>query len=222
MKKFLLLLGIFCAFDAEAQVTRAVNGVQDERHTLYALTHATIVKDAETTLQDATLLFKDGKIVALGKNIPIPKEAAVTDMKGKYIYPSFIDVYSDYGTPPVERPVRGFNFFTQTQVNSNTKGAYGWNQAIRPEIDASAVFTADEKKAKTLREMGFGTVLTHVKDGISRGTGTLVVLADKTENLSILREKASNHFSFSKGSSTQSYPGSLMGSIALLRQTFLH
>ena len=222
MKKFIPFVSLLVFAGAvQAQVTRAVNGVQDIRHTVYALTNATIVKDAENTITNATLLFKDGKIVAVGKNVSIPNEASVTDLKGKYIYPSFIDIYSDYGTPPIERTVRGPGFFTSTQFNSNTKGAYGWNQAIKPEIDASEVFTADDKKAKTLREMGFGSVLTHVKDGISRGTGAFVTLETTTENLAIIKEKASNHFSFNKGSSTQSYPGSLMGSIALLRQTFL-
>jgi hypothetical protein len=41
------------------------------------------------------------------------------------------------------------------------------------------------------------------------------------ENLVILKEKASSHYSFAKGSSTQSYPSSMMGSISLLRQTYL-
>lgn len=37
----------------------------------------------------------------------------------------------------------------------------------------------------------------------------------------IIKDKASAHYSFSKGTSTQNYPSSLMGSIALLRQTYL-
>ena len=74
---------------------------------------------------------------------------------------------------------------------------------------------------QTLRDIGFGSVLTHQKDGIARGTGAFVTLADKTENLVIIKEKASAHYSFSKGTSTQSYPSSMMGSVALLRQTYL-
>jgi hypothetical protein len=58
-------------------------------------------------------------------------------------------------------------------------------------------------------------------DGISRGAGLLATLAREKENMVILKEKASAHFSFDKGSSTQEYPNSLMGSIALLRQHFL-
>lgn len=41
------------------------------------------------------------------------------------------------------------------------------------------------------------------------------------ENMVILKEKASAHYSFSKGTSTQSYPSSMMGNISLLRQTYL-
>ena len=37
----------------------------------------------------------------------------------------------------------------------------------------------------------------------------------------ILTDRAAAGFSFNKGTSTQDYPGSLMGSIALLRQTYL-
>lgn len=206
---------------AFSQETYPVNGVADKRTGVYAFTNATIVKDAQNSPAVATLLIKEGRIVAIGSSVTIPKDATVIDCKGRYIYPSFIDIYSDYGIATPQRTGGGFNFGAPAQLTSNTKGAYGWNQAIRSEVDAVTIFTADAAKAKSMREYGFGVVLTHQKDGIARGTGTVVTLADKAENMVILKEKASSHYSFSKGTSTQSYPGSLMGSIALLRQTFL-
>lgn len=206
---------------AFSQETYPVNGVADKRTGVYAFTNATIVKDAQNSPAVATLLIKEGRIVAIGSSVSIPKDATVIDCKGRYIYPSFIDIYSDYGIATPQRTGGGFNFGAPAQLTSNTKGAYGWNQAIRSEIDAVTIFTADAAKAKSMREYGFGVVLTHQKDGIARGTGTVVTLADKAENMVILKEKASSHYSFSKGTSTQSYPSSLMGSIALLRQTFL-
>ena len=112
-------------------------------------------------------------------------------------------------------------FLVYQQFTSNAKGAYGWNQAIKAEADAFKVFAIDDTKAKPLREAGFGTVLSHVRDGIARGTGTVVTLANSKENLVMLKEKASANYSFNKGTSTQSYPSSMMGSIALLRQSFL-
>ncbi len=205
---------------AVSQETFPVNGVADKRSGTYAFTNATIVKDAQSSGIVGNLLIKEGKIVAIGNNIPIPKEAIIVDCKGKYIYPSFIDIYSDYGIAIPQR-TSSFSFGQPAQLASNTKGAFGWNQAIKSEVNAVDLFTADDNKAKDLRAAGFGVVLTHQKDGIARGTGTVVSLASKADNLVILKEKASSHYSLSKGTSTQSYPGSLMGSIALLRQSFL-
>jgi len=225
-EKFLTGLGtlLFCIM-AKAQVTFPVNGVADPRTGCYAFTNATIVKDGQTTLNNATLVIRDGKITGVGTNLPVPKDAVVVNCSGKYIYPSLVDIYSDYGMPQQQRQQGTGGFggggFGQQQFTSNTKGAYGWNQAIHTETNAADIFTVDDKTAKPLRDLGFGSVLTHNKDGIARGTGVVVTLANEKENLVIVKDKASAHYSFSKGTSTQSYPGSMMGSVALLRQTYL-
>lgn len=57
------------------------------------------------------------------------------------------------------------------------------------------------------------------KDGIARGTSVFVNLAAGKENEVIVKDKSSSNYSFNKGTSTQDYPSSLMGCIALLRQT---
>ncbi|MBL7738032.1 MAG: amidohydrolase family protein [Chitinophagaceae bacterium] len=211
-----------------AQPTFPENGVADTREGCYAFTNATIIKDGQTTLNNATMVIRKGKIIAVGTGVAIPKDAVIIDCSGKFIYPSFIDIYADYGTPAQQAAGGpggfgggGFNPGQQPQLESGTKGAYGWNQALKSDADAYKVFVADDAKAKPLREAGFGTVLSHVRDGIARGTGAVVSLAYEKENLVILKEKASAHYSFSKGTSRQSYPGSMMGMIALLRQSYL-
>jgi len=214
---WLLLLTI----TARSQETFPVNGVAEPKAACYAFTNATIVKDAATSISNATMLIRDGKIVAVGTAITIPADALVVDCKGKFIYPSFIDLYADYGMPVPQRSQGGFNFNAPAQLTSNQKGAYGWNQAIRTDVQGAHIFTADNIKAKALRESGFGAALTHQRDGIARGTGVFVTLADTKENKTIIKEKAAAHYSFSKGTSMQSYPSSIMGSISLLRQTYL-
>jgi len=215
-----LFLLLACA--SFSQPTFPENGVADPRHGHYAFTNATIVKDATTTLTNATLVIKDGKIIAVGTGLKTPAGAVEVDCKGKYIYPSFIDLYADYGIAQPQRQGGGqFNFNQQPQLETAVKGAYGWNQAIKSDADAYRVFAVDDAKAKPLREAGFGTVLSHIRDGIARGTGAVVTLANEKENFVIVKEKASAHYSFNKGTSTQSYPGSMMGMIALLRQTYL-
>jgi len=224
MRKLKLLLISSCVYaSALAQPTFPVNGVADPRNAVYAFTHATIFKDAQTVMRDATLVIREGKVVSVANNLAIPADATVIDCGGKYIYPSFIDAYADYGVPTPQRPqgAGGGGFFGIQQLNSGQKGAYGWNQAIKSEVEAARLFVADEAKAKALRELGFGTALVHQRDGIARGSGAIVTLGVEKENLTLLKERASAHYSFNKGTSSQNYPSSMMGNIALLRQTYL-
>lgn len=202
-----------------AQTTYPANDVATPRSGYYAFTNAKIYKDAKTILNSATLIIKQGKIEAVGVNLPIPKDAIVIDCKGKSIYPSFIDIYSDYGMSQVQPSMTTYR--SPSQMLSNTKGPYSWNQALKTEVLHVKNFAVNDARAKEYRKLGFGSVLSHQLDGISRGVGLLTTLAKEKENMVILKEKASAHFSFEKGSSTQEYPNSLMGSIALLRQHFL-
>ena len=215
-----ILFGCF-SMSLFAQPTFPVNGVGDERETTYAFKNATIVKNAQQQLSNATMLVRNGKIIAIGTTVAIPADAIVVDCSGKFIYPSFIDAYSDYGIAPVSMGQGQRNFLMPAQLTSNAKGAYGWNQAIRADVEGGKLFVTDDAKAKPLREVGFGAVLTHQRDGIARGTGSFVSLANMKENKVILKEKASAHYSFNKGSSQQSYPSSMMGNISLLRQTYI-
>lgn len=212
---FAFLLSFFAAFSQE---TFPVNGITDERAEIFAFTHATIHTDYKTTLENATLLIQKGRVVAAGSSVAVPKDAVVIDLKGLHIYPSFIDIYSDYGVQPAKKPESDF---WRKGFESSKKGAFGWNEAIKPEINANTLFKADEKAAEELRKLGFGAALTHQKDGIARGSGACVTLGNRKENEEIVRGICSAHFSFDKGSSQQDYPTSLMGAIALLRQTYL-
>ncbi|WP_420148803.1 amidohydrolase family protein [Spirosoma sp.] len=217
IKHFLTgLLSVGLLYTAAAQTTFPRNGVYDERPGLYAFTNATIIVDPQTTLQNATLLVRDGRVEAVGTSVNLPAGAVVTNLKGKRIYPALIDINSDYGMPEVKVERRGF--FGVPQLESNKKGAYYWNQAVQPENDASLLFKANPAKADELRKLGFGAVLTHPHDGVIRGTGALITLADDRENTLVLKPNVTAHYSFSKGSSGQTYPNSMMGSVALIRQ----
>ncbi len=99
-----------------AQVTHPVNGIADPRSGSYAFTNATIVKDGQTSLSNATLLIREGKITAVGTNITIPKDAVVVNCEGKYIYPSLIDIYSDYGITVTQRSASAAGFFCSATI----------------------------------------------------------------------------------------------------------
>ncbi len=156
-RSILLLAVNFIISSTYSQTTFPVNGIAEPSDKTYAFTNATIVKEANTTLTNATLIISNKKIIAVGTSVVIPKDAVTVDCKGKYIYPSFIDIYSDYGIASVVKPAVAFNYNAPAQFTSSVKGAYGWNQAIRPEINASEIFNVDDAKAMPFREAGFGT-----------------------------------------------------------------
>jgi imidazolonepropionase-like amidohydrolase len=218
-KLFLLLLLFVGQYSVFAQVISGQNGVRDKRPGYYLFKNATIHVDPTTTLDEAWLLIKDDKVEKVGKSFDIPKGAVVVDLKGKHIYPSFIDIYSDYGMPEMKRGAGGRGNFYEMKFDSDKPGAYAWNQAVKPEVKASELFTVNAKAADEYRKIGFGAMVSHVKDGIVRGNSVLVALSSEKENKALLKSNVSSHYSFQKGLSTQTYPVSLMGSVALLRQT---
>lgn len=207
--KLLWIVFLFPALVA-AQVTFPNTQVKDPRLTITAITHATIWVDENLRYNDATLLIKDGVVAACGNNISIPAQAVVIDVKGAYIYPSFIDPFSTYGILPAK----------DARHKKPVTSVTGWNPAIRSACDAFEFFSPDEKRSAAMLEMGYGCTSSLVKDGIARGSSALVLLGSGLENELILSKQSAAHFSFNKGSSPDVYPGSLMGSIALLRQTY--
>ncbi|MEJ2884078.1 amidohydrolase family protein [Pedobacter sp. GR22-6] len=218
MKKILLSLAlVFSAVLSFAQQTYPVNGSYDIRQGLFAFTNVNIVVSASQTITNGTLLVKGQFVQAIGSGITVPKGYVKIDLTGKFIYPSLIDAFTSYGLPEATRSATGGR---QSIFLSTKKGAYGWNEAIRPESKANQVFTADSKQADELRKVGFGSVHAINRDGIARGTSVAVTLSDERENNSMLNPKAAANYSFNKGSSQNDYPTSLMGSIALLRQTY--
>lgn len=220
MKTLLTLLLVFSAACLFGQQTYPVNGSYDTRPGLFAFTNATIVVNANQTISNGTLLVKGQTIQSVGKGTSIPAGYVVVDLKGKFIYPSLIDPFTSYGLP--EEPSRTAGGFggRQSIFVSTKKGSYNWNEAIRPETEVRSLFTIDAKKAEELRKTGFGSVNVVNRDGIARGTSAAVSLSDEKENLVILKDQTAANYSFNKGTSKNDYPTSLMGSIALLRQTY--
>ncbi|MGY8938480.1 MAG: amidohydrolase family protein, partial [Flavobacteriales bacterium] len=219
MKKLLVLLFFLSVHTMYAQDYFPTDtGVKTTDHTLVAFTNATIYVTPEKILKNGTLLIENGKIINFGTAVKIPKGAKIVNLSGKTMYPSFIDLYSDFG---IKKPKRAAGRSRSTQYAASREGYY-WNDHIRPDVDPIKDFSFDAKKAKELLNAGFGVVNTHLQDGIVRGNGLLIALNPNSSNAyRILDTKSAQYLSFSKSaSSKQAYPGSRMGAMALLRQTY--
>jgi len=218
MKKLLLglLLPLNLLFGQEYFPNNS--GVKTTERNYQAFQNATIHLSSNQVIENGTLLELNGRIVAVGQNITLPKNTRIYDKTGLHIYPSFIDLHSTFG---ISSP-KGASSGRSAQYEPNRKGYY-WNDHILSEYNSLMDYRYDLKKAKMLREVGFGIVNTHRADGIHRGTSTLVALSDdNSESKRLIATEAAAHFSFKKSvTSNQSYPSSVMGAMALIRQ-FIH
>lgn len=220
IKKYFIVTLLLCNFTLFAQEHIPKNdGVKTENANYTAFINAKIYVSPNQVIEKGTLLIKEGKVVSSGTSINIPKNCVVVDVSGKSIYPSFIDIYSTFG---VKKPVRQPNASRTPQYDAEREGFY-WNDHIRPDQNAIDKFSFDSKKAEELRRAGFGVVNTHIEDGIIRGTGTLIALnSSGTDATRVLAEKLVQYSGTGKSkTSRQSYPNSLMGTMALLRQVNL-
>ncbi|MFT4685907.1 MAG: imidazolonepropionase-like amidohydrolase [Neolewinella sp.] len=220
LQSWSLLATIFLLFSTAlvAQQTYPYNGVYDQRDGHFAFTGATVHVSPDKMVENATLVIKKGKVVSVSVGGSIPAGAVEVKLTGKHVYPSFIEPYGTYGMPDVKSGGGGWG--DPPQTDSKTPGAFSWNQAIKSETEAAALFTVNKKDAKELRDIGYGIVSTHRPDGVSRGSSVVVSLGEDKENDVIIKRRSAHHLSFSKGSSRQNYPSSRMGTMALLRQTY--
>jgi len=231
MRKNLLLLMAFLSLNMFAQQDNApVVGISDKRIDIYGLKNARVVVDYQSTIENTDILISDGRIEKIGQGLVFPKGAIIYDLKGKTVYPSFIDIYAgNYGIKtqtgaPDSNP---FSALMNIQQPGRQMGSVAtpepriadyWNDGINASYNVSEEFIPDSKTAGEFRLAGFGTVVTFKADGLARGTSALVTTGEGKANNLIIKNKASANYSFSRGRSADIYPIAQFGIIALIRQ----
>jgi len=203
---------------------------------VHALVGGTVVVRPGEVITNGTILVRDGLIEAVGAHVAIPDDARVWDMTSNTIYAGFIEPYlvQDATNPPIStedtEPITqrtlaagGYSFFgTSGDLLSGHKpgpGAY-W-PGFTPEYRAVRNFSPGQKAVADLRELGFTAALVAPGRGILRGTSAFVQLAEGEPNAAILRPEVFQHIAFdTHDDDDATYPGSLMGVIAAVRQSF--
>lgn len=198
--------------------TRPAEGLRENTPNVHALTNARIVVAPGRVLEKATLVVRNNVIEAVGANVTPPADAKVWDLKGQTIYPGLIEVYSSYGLPQPAKPSTGGQ--DSGAEDKKEKGAAHWNSSAHPEMMAIDEFAYNKDAAEKLRGLGFTVAVSAPTQGIFRGNSAVILLDEGETNDLVLNSNFAQHLSFNRGGG-DGYPNSLMGSIALIRQTFL-
>jgi imidazolonepropionase-like amidohydrolase len=67
-----------------------------------AVTGARILTGTGTTIENGTVLLRDGRIAAIGRDVPVPSGATVINGQGKVVTPGLINSYTTIGIVEIE------------------------------------------------------------------------------------------------------------------------
>jgi len=184
----------------------------------FAIRGATVVPVSGPRLENATVIISRGVIKAVAKDATIPDEAWVIEGKGLIVYPGFIDSFTDVGIPSAPAPSGGESGARSQPPTSrgpeDRPGSTPWRSAADEA-------TLGDKRVETWRSAGFTTVISAPKGGMFPGQASLLDLAGERNGDMVVKTPVAVPVSLQPAGGFASFPGSLMGSIAYVRQVWL-
>ncbi len=183
---------------------------------LHAIVGARVEIGDGRVIERATLVIRDGTIVALAADAAVPPGAQVLDGKGLTLLPGFIDAWTDKGTTPpapqndADAAPNKAEYASAMMREANRKG-------VRPDLQARTILSLDGI-AGDYRKAGFTTLMVVPPGGYLAGVGTLVNLSGRPAREAIVVPRTALSLRFDGDAAGDAYPGSLLGRIAQVRQ----
>jgi imidazolonepropionase-like amidohydrolase len=180
----------------------------------YVLTNARIVVSPGRVIERGTIVIRDGRITAVGERAQAPADALTFDLDGLTVYPGLIDVASTTGMP---QPAQGGGRFGGGGGGPNAAQETEQTETVPGRIAAEA-FAPGETDLQTARRAGFTTLGLTFQGGIFPGQTSAVTTLDGAPGEQVLRSPVALQVQF--GRNRGRYPGTLMGAIAYIKQSF--
>ncbi|MFM8873482.1 MAG: amidohydrolase family protein, partial [Phycisphaerales bacterium] len=186
-----------------------------------ALVNVAVVVTPGERLADGVVVMKDGWIERVGARgaVEIPAGTTVHDGAGATVYAGFIDACVRVDSAAAARAAAA------------EAGAH-WNARVTPQVRAADLpaLTTDQRKA--LRDVGFTAAAVRPDAGIFRGSSQVVLLGEDPRAARCVQPDAGTDVAFETSGgrpgaeedpeawNRATYPGALIGAVALVRQTF--
>ncbi|MFQ5742017.1 MAG: amidohydrolase family protein [Acidobacteriota bacterium] len=206
------------------------NASAAQRPEVYAITGATVITaPGSKSLENATVVLRDGLIEAVGSDISVPADAEIIDGSGLTAWAGWIDAFSTLALKEEERPQAGGGrgggiqaFLQQSARAEETPTGTGHPIArVHPQYTVTDDLVANDTKVGKHREAGFTAALVVPRDGIYKGRSALIALRDGTPRQMVVKADVAQEIAFGSRGFGRSYPGSLMGVISTIRQVLL-
>jgi imidazolonepropionase-like amidohydrolase len=182
----------------------------------YAVVDCKIIPVIGSPVEKGVIIIRDGLIESLGPQgkISIPEDAEIIKAEGLIAYPGLIDAHTNlFLEPPKEAP-RGTGAARPTTTDPRQK-----EKAQNPDLMAVKLLKPKKTAVADLHRAGITTVLVAPEKGIYAGQSVLLnIVGEKAEPM-VIKSPVALHVNFTTARGT--YPSSLMGTMAFLRQSFL-
>lgn len=185
----------------------------------YAIVGGRVVLEPGKVLDGASVLVRDGRIEAVGVDLPIPFDAYRIDASGLVVHAGFLDAGNPSGYDPKARPTSSAQ---DADIDVAAKSYAASPEADRhlttPEFRVARFLTADEDDWEKWRLCGFTGRLVKPKGGVLAGQSAFVSLRGRPLRDAVLKDRVAMHVAFEVDG--RQYPVTLMGAVARLRQAF--
>ena len=205
----------------------------------YALTNVRIVTAPGRVIERGTVVMRDGRIAAVGPSVAIPAGVVRLDLSGHTVFPGLIDAATSIGLPSPARALpeagdaapaggRGAGGGRGAPPPGGRGGAAGRGAAplppvVLPEVDAGAeavdMWAPTDEQLEAFRAGGVTSVGLVFQGGIFPGRVGAALTGMREGSRLALRAGAGQNVSF--GTRRNGYPGTLIGSLAYVKQAFL-
>lgn len=186
----------------------------------YVIENATVIVRPGEELEKASVVIRNGVIDAVGQKVNAPADAQVISGKGLFVYAAFVDAGSTALLDPDKKPkpAAGRKWDTTRYVLAATRPDN--RKGLTPEYRAANNLKLDSGKLDGLRKAGFAAMHILPDNGLACGLGSLVSTGGQTPRDSVILGSTFDSFRL-KALGGGTYPATLMGATAHLRQAFL-
>jgi N-acetylglucosamine-6-phosphate deacetylase len=196
-----LVLGLQLSWPATAADTSPKVGLRQNTPANYALVGARIIVAPGREIESGTIVIRDGKIAEVASGDDVPPGVRRIDLSGRWVYPGFIESYTDQA------------------VSADLAGPGYWNEQIVPQRSVASSLAPDDALNSEFRAQGFGARLVAPRDGIIKGQSALVLTSEGDISEAMIDDSVALHIRLTNPRGRRSgYPTSPMGAVALARQ----
>jgi imidazolonepropionase-like amidohydrolase len=185
----------------------------------FAIRGAKVIPVSSAPLENATVVMSRGIITAVGTTVTIPPDAWVIDGKGLIIYPGLIDGFTDVGVAAATSPAPAGDSGAKPQpvVSRGPED----RPATTPWRSAADEANPSDPRVETWRSAGFTTVIAAPKGGMFPGQAAVLDLGGERGGDLLVKTPVAIPVSLQAPGGFRSFPGSVMGGIAYVRQVWL-